>query len=348
MRTAGRRSEALALVLVSLVAGACDTLLVSEPAGDTGVADFEAAWSWVDSVYPLLQEKGIDWDGIHDEYRPRAEAARGDEILGILSDMLAVLRDGHLYLATPGGGPLYPHLPARLIQDRHTFSSLLVPEYLDAPLQQAGGGAVRYGTIGGDVGYVHIPSFDPAAVEDHFGDVVEALRNTGGLIIDVRNNNGGDHEKVAAVVSQFITSTLTWVEGVEVDGVSFEPWDPIHPDPTHDTYANPVVLLVNGASISAAEILAETMRQLPTVTVVGDTTAGAGCNDRDVSQGDRTLHSGIRIHIPTGCILRYDGLPIEWNGVPPDIRVAQSEADVAAGHDRQLEYAVTIAVTSPR
>jgi hypothetical protein len=345
--TARKGSRTLALAAFLVVTEACNTLLVSAPDSDTDVADFEAAWSWVDSVYPVFDEKAIAWDSVHAVYRPLAEAAEGAEILQVLSDLLAVPRDGHLYLTTPGGGPLYPYISTRLIRDRHTFSALLVPEYLDERLKRVGGGAVEYGTIGGDVGYIRIASFDPSAVADHFGEVVEALRSTDGLILDVRNNNGGDHENVAAVVSQFITSTLVWVEAVEVDGVPFEPWEPIQPAAGHDAYANRVVVLINGASHSAAEILAETMRQLPMATLVGDTTAGAGCNDRDVSQGDRTLPSGIRIHIPTGCVLRYDGLPIEWNGVPPDFRVPQSEADIASGHDPQLEHAVTIAGTLP-
>lgn len=336
---------ALATLLVS--AGACDTLLVSAPANHTNVADFEAAWSWVDSVYPVFHEKGLDWDSVHAVYGPLAEATQGDEILQLLADLLAVPRDGHLYLASPGGGVLYPYLPTRLLRDRHTFSALLVPEYLDARLQRAGGGAIGYGTIHGGVGYIRIASFDPAAVADHFAEVMEALHGTGGLILDVRDNNGGDHDRVAAVVSSFITSPMTWVQAVEADGVPFEPWDPIQPDPSGRAYANPVVVLINGASISAAEILAATMGELPMVTLVGDTTAGAGCNDREETDGDRVLPSGIRIHIPTGCVLRYDGVPIEWNGVPPDVLVTQSEADIAAGHDPQLEHALTILSASP-
>ncbi len=345
MTTSGRGFCAVAVAALLAGAGACDTLLVSAPPGDTNVADFEAAWRWVDSVYPDFEEKGIDWDSIYAAYRPRAEAAQGDEIRQVLSDLLAVPRDGHLYLATPGGGLLYPYIPTRLLRDRHTFDAQLVPAYLDAPLQRVGGGAVEYGTIGGEVGYIRIASFDPRAVADHFGEVSDVLRSARALILDVRDNNGGDQENVAAVVSCFITSTLTWVQGVEADGVPFEPWDPIQPDASHATYTNPVVVLINGASISAAEILAETMKQLPTVTLVGDTTGGAGCNDRDEMPGDYTLPSDILIHIPTGCVLRYDGVLIEWNGVPPDVRVTQSEADIAAGHDRQLEYAVTFAAT---
>lgn len=322
--------------------GACDTVLVSAPTANHNVADFEAAWAWMDTVYPAFHFKGIDWDSIHAVYRPLAEAARGDEILQVLRDLLAVPQDGHLYFQTAGGGLLYPYLPSRLLRDRDTFSPILVRAYMDAPLQRTGGGVVEYGSAGGGVGYVRIASFDPGALRQGIEEALDSVRHSNGLIMDVRNNNGGDQENVAAVVSHFITATLLWPQAVEVDGVPFQPWDPIEPDRSHYTYGGPIVVLINGASVSAAEIFAETMKQIPTVTVVGETTAGAACNDREVTPGEHTLPSGILIHIPTGCLLRYDGQPMEWNGVPPDIAVEQTADDIARGHDPQLEYALTL------
>jgi len=41
-------------------------------------------------------------------------------------------------------------------------------------------------------------------------------------------------------------------------------------------------------------------------------------------------------------VLRYDGEPIEWNGVLPDIRVPQSKEDIDQGRDKQLEYAIEL------
>jgi C-terminal processing protease CtpA/Prc len=84
------------------------------------------------------------------------------------------------------------------------------------------------------------------------------------------------------------------------------------------------------------------MKQLPNVTVVGDTTAGAGCNDREGFRGNRRLPSGKLIHIPTWCITRYDGVPWEVVGIAPDIRVVQTAEDVRQGFDRQLEFALDL------
>ena len=147
---------------------------------------------------------------------------------------------------------------------------------------------------------------------------------------------------IGAVVSRFIDSTLAWPLAFEQDGVRVEPWPPIELDEAHYTYARPVVVLINGASLSGGELFPEVMKQLPNVTVVGDTTAGAGCNDRADYPGDRRLPSGKPIHTPTWCICRYDGVPWELVGIAPDVRIDQTEEHIRQGRDLQLESAVEL------
>ena len=46
------------------------------------------------------------------------------------------------------------------------------------------------------------------------------------------------------------------------------------------------------------------------------------------------------IHVGTLDSRRYDGLPWEWIGIAPDVRIEQTEVDIEAGRDKQLEYAI--------
>jgi C-terminal processing protease CtpA/Prc len=72
-----------------------------------------------------------------------------------------------------------------------------------------------------------------------------------------------------------------------------------------------------------------TDNQIPTVTLVGDTTTGDACNAiAENILGDYSLPGGRHLHIGTTYGCRYDGLPIDWNGIPPEIRVVQTEADL--------------------
>jgi carboxyl-terminal processing protease len=105
-------------------------------------------------------------------------------------------------------------------------------------------------------------------------------------------------------------------------------------------YTNPVVVLINGSTFSAGEFTTEILKQLPQVTAVGDTTGGGS-----VGGGDESLFylpSGKSIEIGFTDFRRYDGLPWEWLGIPPDIRIEQTEADILAGRDKQLEYAIEL------
>jgi C-terminal processing protease CtpA/Prc len=103
--------------------------------------------------------------------------------------------------------------------------------------------------------------------------------------------------------------------------------------------------LINGSTFSAGEWTTEILKQLPNVTVIGDTTGGGGVassNDTPESVGEYQLPSGKNVYIGTEYFERYDGQFIEWLGVPPDIRVIQTEADINNGRDKQLEYAINI------
>ena len=74
----------------------------------------------------------------------------------------------------------------------------------------------------------------------------------------------------------------------------------------------------------------------------GLTTGVAECYSQDSVSHRALFPGGIRINVSTKDIRRYDGLPIEWNGVPPDIRVEQTAEDIRQGRDKQLEYALQL------
>jgi hypothetical protein len=335
------RSTAWPVLAWALLPG-CEGMIVEEADAGENLADFEAAWAWVDSLYPVFEEKGIDWDAARSDFLPLAEAARGDEIAQILSDLLGILRDSHLYFQTQGGGVVFPHLSERLLRDRLIFDPHLVRKYFPGELLLSDDETFEYEVLEGNLGYIRIASFDPGRMLDGLPAAMEHVRGTDGLILDVRNNNGGESENVDGVVARFIDAPLPWMDAFEKDGVPFEPWSPITPDDRYYRYAEPVVVLINGASLSAGEIFAEVMKQLPSVTVVGEVTAGAACNDWRETPGDFRLPSGRLIHIPTACLKRYDGALLEWNGVAPDVRVPLTPGDVEQGTDLQLETAIDL------
>jgi len=318
----------------------CEGIIVTSPESNQNVEDFEAAWNRINSVYPYLEFKKIDWDSLYTVYRTQAENARGDEFYLVLRDMLYELKDGHVYYHTDGGGEVYPYYPQRHFRDRHAYSPFVVRKYFDKELRLSESGSVEYEIIPGNVGYVFLSDFHEDYLINEFPGVLEYLKNTKGLIIDIRQKIGGSAANVEAVVSRFITSPLEKPDFYCLG----EKWDlsPIQPQGPF-TYTNPVVVLINGSTFSAGECCTEIMKQLPNVTAVGDTTGGGSTGSEDYypnAKGEYYLPSGKMIHIGTTDLRRYDGLPWEWLGIPPDIRVVQTEEDINQGRDKQLEYAI--------
>ena len=322
------------LVLLPAFLAGCSDLIVTEPEEHSNVADFESAWQVVRSVYPFFQFKHINWDSVHAVYRPRAEAAMGDEIDAVLLEMLKELKDGHVRLQTRGGASVATYTPPRADKDRYAYSPLVVRRYFDRELRLAGDQRIEYETLGDNIGYVYVATLrKEEPVAGGFDEALSYLRETKGLIIDVRHNGGGSDDNSLAIITRLLSSPID-ILPAPAPGGGLNRGPVIYPSAPFQ-YTKPVALLIDGVCFSSCEDFAEMMKHVPTVTAIGDTTGGGSGAPQLFS-----LPSGRQINVSTKDIRRYDGLPIEWNGVPPDILIPQSAEDTRQGRDKQLEFAL--------
>ncbi len=328
----------LVIIFVYLLIG-CEDLLIKPTDSNQNLEDFEAAWTRINDVYPFFEFKKINRDSIYTVYRSQAEAVGGDEFYYVLNNLLAELKDGHVYYKVPGGGEVYPFYPARHFKDRHAYNPFIVRKYFDREPILTPSTSAEYQILPDNIGYVFLADFHDNHLINEFPGIMEYLKDTKGLIIDIRQKRGGTPQNVEAVVSRFIMEPMVWPKfyslGQQLDIYPIQPQGPC--------YENPVVVLINGSTYSAGEITVECLKQLPNVIAVGDTTGGGSgisANNSPETIGEFKLPSGKRISVPSGYIERYDGIPWEWNGIPPDIRVKQTEEDAKNGRDKQLEYAI--------
>lgn len=329
-----------AVVLLLLIPCCSNNPAGSAPVDTEATRDFEAAWTSANQKYPLFDFKGIDWDSIHAVYRPRAEETEGLAIFDLLHDLLGELKDAHAWYRDPIMAPRRPFLPPRILKDIDAFDLAVVKTFFSTPLLLAGHGRISHGVTDSNVGYIHLSTLAETGMMDDFNVVMDSVSATRGLIIDIRGNLGGITNNTEIAIGRFIDEPLPGFDAFTVDGpVDLSPFEP---DTTAYTYTNPVVILINGACASAPEMFAEIMRQLSTVTLVGDTTAGAGCWSIYAYPGTITLPSGKVIFIPTTAMLRLDGQPWEWNGILPDIKIGQAAQDIMAGNDPQMAAALDL------
>jgi hypothetical protein len=326
-------------ILLFLIQG-CSDIFIKPAASDQNMEDFEAAWNRINDVYPLRDFKKINWDSIYYVYYPMVEDARGDEFYFVLNDLLAELKDGHVYYHTDGGGEIYPYYPQRHFKDRHSYNPFVVRRYFNEELQVTRSKSAEYGITPDNIGYVFLSDFHGNYLVNEFPEIIDYVKNTKGLIIDIRQKRGGDYQTVLAIVRWFLQDPLEppklYILGELIEQSPIEPLEFL-------SYTNPVVVLINGSTFSAGEVTTEILKQIPNVTAVGDTTGGGGITSSSSppeAVGLYELPSGKMIYIGTGYIERYDGQPFEWIGIPPDILVEQTQTDAENGRDKQLEYAI--------
>jgi len=321
------------LFLLCLTLAGCADLMVHPAGTNHNLDDFSSIGQLVKTRYAFLQFKHINWDSILTVYRPQATAASGDDIYPVFFRLLAELKDAHVDLVTEGGYPVVTYdWPRR--QNGKAYSPLVVRKYFNQHLRLGGNNNMEYEILPGNIGYAYISTFKGGNWINDFDGILDYMKNTKGIILDVRNNDGGDSFTWDFFISRFTSLPINEIFYMP-DGTIGESIV-INPRGSYQ-YKNPVAILINGASVSAAELFPSLMKNISTVTTVGDTTAGGGG-----SANTFTLPSNKRIQLATMYFKRFDGVLIEWNGVAPDILVPQTEEDINQGRDKQLERAIQL------
>ncbi|MCB9894234.1 MAG: PD40 domain-containing protein [Planctomycetes bacterium] len=178
----------------------------------------------------------------------------------------------------------------------------------------------------GRLGYVHIRAMDGSSLATFKHELGDEMLGKEGVVIDVRYNGGGS----TAVDVLEILYKKTWLRR-QYGGMK---------DVSENIYRSialekPSILLINQASFSNAEIMAEGFKRLGIGKVVGVDTAG-GC----IGTGSYSLIDGSRMRLPSTGAYTVDGDNLELSGRKPDIFIENSPEELDKGIDRQAERAV--------
>lgn len=334
-----RRGVALALLV--LPSACSETLLGPAPKPDHG-AIFEQVWKEVDLHYSFFEYKRINWDSVGARYRPLALAAATDqEFAAELGAMLRELKDVHVSLTPSGAGSTLGYISVADTIATH-FSGTVVYERYVPHAALSTGHHLKYGMAADSVGYIRIPSFTGSGWAGEIDEALDAMPQAKSMIVDVRNNNGGNPVLAIKMAGRFTGKARSygWVRyrnGPKHD--DFTPFTEELVKPAGSRkFRGPVFVLTNRRDFSSAEDFVLAMRAIPKVTVIGDTTAGAsgGPIPRELANGWSYEISEWIEYLPSREM--FEGV-----GLAPDVFVRATAADVAAGRDIALERALLIA-----
>jgi C-terminal processing protease CtpA/Prc len=198
-----------------------------------------------------------------------------------------------------------------------------------------------YGVLDG-VPYITIGGWGTNSIRSaDFDAALERFRNAPGVIVDVRMNPGGNDALAFEVAGRFARAPVVFGYVKFRNGPSHSDFGPPTPRTLNPRgvwqYAGQVLLLIGRRCASSNESFIAAMGQLPTVTLVGDRTAGATGNP-----GTFSLADGWSYTVSRWIEYAADNQPIEDVGISPDVFVTTSPADFGTSQDPVLEWALRV------
>lgn len=192
---------------------------------------------------------------------------------------------------------------------------------------------IEYELLDGGIGYITITEFDDVTTHQ-FIEAMEQFEEdeAKGLILDVRGNPGGSLTTVVDICEQLLPKGMIVYTEDKYGNRSEYKCD------GSNEFKLPLVLLIDGGSASASEILAGAVKDYEIGTLVGTTTYGKGIVQKIFSYDD-----GSAAKITVSKYYTPNGYNIHKVGIEPDVEVEfDSELYLDSKVDNQLEKAIEI------
>lgn len=191
--------------------------------------------------------------------------------------------------------------------------------------------APKIGKVDDNIGYIRLSSFISKNAAGEFQEALNNLQDKDGLIIDLRSNPGGLLTN-AIYIADMLLDSKTIVSTVDRDG-----YKETKNSSSIISTLQPIVVLIDGGSASASEILSGALKDNKRALIVGKKSFGKG-----LVQEINKMPDGSALHITIQKYLTPSGTDINKKGITPDYIVDIKEEDIKANKDPQLEKACEV------
>jgi carboxyl-terminal processing protease len=183
---------------------------------------------------------------------------------------------------------------------------------------------VSFHTDGGNIGYIRISSFNEQTSDElkkAIGDISKQIpsQNLAGYVLDLRNNPGGLLDQAVSVSSTFLARG----EVVSTRGRKPEETQRFVAHGGDLTKGKPLIVLINGGSASASEIVAGALHDHKRATLIGTRSFGKGSVQTIIPLGP----GNGALALTTARYFTPSGRSIQAQGISPDIEVLQDVPD---------------------
>ncbi len=311
----------------------------------SGIGDKYASYIAPSAYYELQQSQagvilgaGFEAEEDGSGYLKITSVYKGSsaELNGVLAGDIITAIDGKSLLSMKQGealerlsGETGTRLALQLLREGESISVNLVRQQLEIE-------SVSYRLVNDSIGYIQVSTFN-AKTAEQFSNALTTVTNVGAkaLIIDLRQNGGGVVSALKPILNQFVPSAL--VATVEYSDGSRKTLIETDSESSIDI---PAVVLVDGGTVSAAELFAAVMRDEYGAQLIGTQTFG-----KAVMQNTYEFSDGSALTLSVGRIYTKSGT---WDetGLKPDYTV-ELAAGVIPGNipeetDSQLQKAIEI------
>ena len=281
---------------------------------ELAAAAFDQLWEAFDRDYAMfVLRPELDWTKLRDQFRPPALASRSTyEFAGVCAELLKPLRDLHVWLTVAGADVPVFNRPRAANANPSAHRALL------GKLRSQG--RVQWAVTPDQIGFLAIYGWNTGPeIPAQCDEALEEMRDTRGLIVDVRLNGGGDEPTAGKVAGRFLAKEFVYAYSQFRNGPShtnltekyerkIEPCGPWR-------YDRPVVLLIGQKCMSSSESFVGMMTGATNVTTMGDHTCGSSGNPRILR-----LPLDITVSVPRWIDYLPDGTPLDERGFQPRVR----------------------------